>query len=48
MADYENCNNAATVRRIYKPDVVPMDIGMSGKNGIKGVRLVKEAIYLQQ
>ena len=41
--DYNNCKDAATIARVYKPDVVLMDIDMPGESGINGVRLVKEA-----
>jgi DNA-binding NarL/FixJ family response regulator len=41
--DYNNCIEAATITRVYQPDVVLMDIDMPGESGIKGVRLVKEA-----
>ncbi len=43
LADYSHCNDAALVVRMYKPDVVLMDIDMPGKGGIKGVAMVKEA-----
>ena len=41
--DYNNCMDAANITRVYQPDVVLMDVGMSGDSGIKGVRRVKEA-----
>jgi DNA-binding NarL/FixJ family response regulator len=44
LADYNNCNDAASAMRIYKPDVVLMDIDMPGKTGMEGVRMVKEAM----
>jgi DNA-binding NarL/FixJ family response regulator len=44
LADYNNCNDAASAMRIYKPDVVLMDIDMPGKTGVEGVRMVKEAM----
>lgn len=44
LADYNNCNDAASSVRIYKPDVVLMDIDMPGKTGVEGVRMVKEAM----
>ncbi len=44
VADYNNCNDAANVVRMYKPDVVLMDIDMPGESGINGVSLVKEAV----
>ena len=41
--DYNNCKEAASITRVYKPDVVLMDIDMPGESGIKGVSQVKEA-----
>ena len=41
--DYNNCNEAATIARLYKPDVVLMDIDLPGNSGIKGVAMIKEA-----
>lgn len=41
--DYNNCNEAATIARVYQPDVVLMDIDMPGDSGIKGVSQIKEA-----
>jgi DNA-binding NarL/FixJ family response regulator len=41
--DYNNCNEAATIVRVYKPDVVLMDIDMPGESGITGVKMIKEA-----
>ena len=41
--DYNQCNDAANIVRVYKPDVVLMDIDMPGESGIRGVALVKEA-----
>ncbi len=43
LAQYNNCTEAATITRVYKPDVVLMDIDMPGSNGIQGVSIVKEA-----
>jgi len=43
VGDYNNCAEAATIARVYQPDVVLMDIDMPGENGIRGVELVKEA-----
>lgn len=43
VGDYNNCLDAATIARVYEPDVVLMDIDMPGQNGIQGVRMVKEA-----
>ena len=41
--DYNNCLDASNIARVYKPDVVLMDIDMPGESGIKGVSLIKEA-----
>ena len=41
--DYNQCNDAANIVRVYQPDVVLMDIDMPGQSGIKGVALIKEA-----
>jgi len=43
VGSYNNCNDAATVARVYQPDVVLMDIDMPGDSGIKGVAAIKEA-----
>jgi DNA-binding NarL/FixJ family response regulator len=43
IGDYNNCNDAATVARVYKPDVVLMDIDLPGESGIKGVIKIKES-----
>ena len=42
LGDYSNCKDAANITRVYKPDVVLMDIDMPGLSGIKGVSIVKE------
>src|SRR6478735_6939234 len=41
--DYNNCNDAATIARVYQPDVVLMDIDLPGESGIKGVMKIKES-----
>jgi DNA-binding NarL/FixJ family response regulator len=41
--EYRDCSNAATIARVYKPDIVLMDIDMPGESGIVGVRMIKEA-----
>ncbi|MDZ4810618.1 MAG: response regulator transcription factor [Bacteroidota bacterium] len=41
--DYNNCNDAATIARVYQPDVVLMDIDLPGNSGIQGVSMIKEA-----
>jgi DNA-binding NarL/FixJ family response regulator len=43
LGDYNNCLDAASITRVYMPDVVLMDIDMPGESGIKGVAKVKEA-----
>jgi DNA-binding NarL/FixJ family response regulator len=43
VGDFNQCAEAETITRVYKPDVVLMDIDMPGETGIKGVSLVKEA-----
>jgi DNA-binding NarL/FixJ family response regulator len=43
IGEYNNCKDADTITRVYKPDVVLMDIDMPGESGVHGVRLVKEA-----
>lgn len=40
---FNNCNEADTMVRVYKPDIVLMDIDMPGDSGIKGVAKIKEA-----
>lgn len=41
--DYNSCNDAATIARVYQPDVVLMDIDLPGESGIKGVMKIKES-----
>src|SRR5678810_1184902 len=41
--DYNNCNEADVIARVYAPDVVLMDIDLPGASGIKGVMKIKEA-----
>ena len=41
--DCNNCDNAASVARVYQPDIILMDIDMPGTSGIEGVRQIKEA-----
>src|SRR5438046_10009259 len=41
--DYNNCNEADVIARVYEPDVVLMDIDLPGDSGIKGVMKIKEA-----
>ena len=42
LGDYNNCLDAVNITRVYKPDVVLMDIDMPGESGIKGVSMIKE------
>jgi DNA-binding NarL/FixJ family response regulator len=42
VGDYPNSKDAATIARVYKPDVVLMDIDMPEEDGISGVRAIKE------
>jgi len=39
---YENCEQAAAVIGRHRPDIVIMDIGMPGVDGIEGLRIIKE------
>jgi len=41
--DCNNCDDAASLARVYQPEVVLMDIDMPGTSGIEGVRQIKEA-----
>jgi len=43
VANYSHCRDAVNITRVYKPNVVLMDIDMPGESGIRGVSLVKEA-----
>jgi DNA-binding NarL/FixJ family response regulator len=43
VGDFNQCTEAAMITRVYKPDVVLMDIDMPGETGITGVAKVKEA-----
>lgn len=43
VGDFNQCSEASVITRVYKPDVVLMDIDMPGETGIKGVSRVKEA-----
>jgi len=39
---YENCEQAAVVIGHHRPDIVIMDTGMPGVDGIEGLRIIKE------
>jgi len=43
VADFNNCIEAATMVRVYHPDVVLMDIDLPILSGTEGVKQVKEA-----
>jgi len=43
VGDFNQCSEASVITRVYKPDVVLMDIDMPGETGITGVSRVKEA-----
>lgn len=43
IGDYNNCNDAANIARVFEPDVVLMDIDMPGESGITGVKCIKAA-----
>lgn len=43
VGDYNNCQDAANIVRVYQPEVVLMDIDMPTVSGIEGVNKVKEA-----
>ena len=42
VGSYEDCSNLIKNVSQVKPDVILMDIGLPGINGIEGVRMVKE------
>src|SRR5258706_15945576 len=44
VADYGQVTDAVNIIRRYHPDVVIMDIDLPEKNGIEGVRMIKETI----
>jgi len=43
VGEYNNCKDASSITKKYRPDVVLMDIDMPGSSGIIGVSMVKEA-----
>ena len=43
IGEYSTCIEANTITKVYKPDVVLMDIDMPGNSGVQGVQMVKEA-----
>ncbi len=42
VGDYNNCKDAPNIMRVYKPDVVLMDIDMPEQSGIVGVQMIKD------
>ncbi|MDZ4795978.1 MAG: response regulator transcription factor [Bacteroidota bacterium] len=43
VGDYANCLDASNIARVYRPNVVLMDIDMPGGSGVQGVLRIKEA-----
>ena len=43
VSDQHHCTDAASLVRVYLPDIVLMDIDMPGPSGIEGVKAIKEA-----
>ena len=41
LASFKNCNNVLEEIKIYKPDVILMDIDMPGTNGIEGLKQIR-------
>jgi DNA-binding NarL/FixJ family response regulator len=41
IGEYDNCREADTITRVYKPDVVLMDIDMPGSSVVLGVPMIK-------
>ncbi len=42
VAAFENCDNVLKEMQEFKPQIVLMDIGMSGTNGIDGLKIIKQ------
>lgn len=42
LGDYGHVKDAANIIRLYRPEVVIMDIDLPEKSGIEGVRMIKE------
>ncbi|GGK33836.1 DNA-binding response regulator [Yeosuana aromativorans] len=42
VASYKNCNNIISELKTWKPDVILMDIDMSGVNGLEGLKRIRE------
>ena len=44
VGEYDNCIEAANIARVYRPDVVLMDIGLPGMSGIECIRKLKHLL----